>query len=190
MVAAFDIDDVNANPARFDPKKAEALNATWIRRLDPADLAGRLLPFLQRAGVIVDPAPAEQVALLEVATPLVQERMTLLEEAPGLLGFLFVDSDTFRVDHQAAAKVLGEDAKPVLMAAVTALEALPDWKAEAIGTTLKEALVDGLGLKPRQAFAPIRVAVSGRTVSPPLYESIELLGRDRTLARLRAAAAR
>jgi glutamyl-tRNA synthetase len=190
MVAAFDIDDVNANPARFDPKKAEALNATWIRRLDPADLAGRLLPFLQRAGVIVDPAPAEPVALLEAATPLVQERMTLLDEAPDLLGFLFVDEDTFRVDHQAAAKALGEDAKPVLAAAVAALEALPDWKAEAIETALKEALVDGLGLKPRQAFAPIRVAVSGRTVSPPLYESIQLLGRDRTLARLRAAAAR
>nr|MBA2553842.1 glutamate--tRNA ligase [Geodermatophilaceae bacterium] len=93
------------------------------------------------------------------------------------------------VDPDAAAKVLGPDAEPVLRAAVDALAGLSTWDSAGIEAALKTALVDGLGLKPRKAFAPIRVAVSGRTVSPPLYESLELLGRERSLDRLRAALA-
>ncbi|MBA3250816.1 MAG: glutamate--tRNA ligase, partial [Geodermatophilaceae bacterium] len=85
------------------------------------------------------------------------------------------------------AKVLGPDAVPILDAATEALAAVPTWDAPAIEAALKAALVDGLKLKPRKAFAPIRVAVSGRTISPPLYESLELLGRERSLARLKAA---
>ena len=110
----------------------------------------------------------------------------MLSDAVGLLGFLFTDSVV--LDPDAAAKQLsGPDAAEVLDAAQQALTGLGEWRTEAIEEALKAALVDGLGRKPRQAFGPVRVAVSGRTVSPPLYESIELLGRERTLARLAAA---
>ena len=113
----------------------------------------------------------------------------MLSEAVGLLGFLFVDE--VEIDPAAAAKQLsGADAAEVLDAATAALADLADWSTPAIEEALKTALVEGLGRKPRQAFGPVRVAISGRTVSPPLYESIELLGRERTLARLARRARR
>jgi glutamyl-tRNA synthetase len=102
-----------------------------------------------------------------------------------MLRFLFVDEETFAPEEDAATKVLGPDAEPVLRSAIEALEALPKWETSAIEEALKDALVDGLGLKPRKAFAPVRVAITGRTVSPPLYESMELLGREVSLGRLR-----
>ena len=109
----------------------------------------------------------------------------MLSDAARMLRFLFVDA-TFAPDADAAEKNLGADAAPVLEAALSSLDALKDWSAPEIEAALKGALVDGLGLKPRKAFAPVRVAVTGRTVSPPLYESMELLGRERSLGRLRA----
>jgi glutamyl-tRNA synthetase len=189
MAEAFDLADVNANPARFDVRKAEAINATWIRRLDPADLAGRLVPYLQVAGLVHDPPSDGELRRLAEATPLVQERVVVLAEAVEMLRFLFA-GDAFAVEDEAAAKVLTETALPVVNAARDALEALDSWDAASIEAALKAALTDGLGLKPRVAFAPVRVAVTGRTVSPPLYESLELLGRDETLRRLADAAAR
>ena len=107
-----------------------------------------------------------------------------------MLTFLLVSEDAFTVDRDDADKVLTEDARPVLGAAVDALRTVSDWSTASIEHALREALVDGLGLKPRLAFAPVRVAVSGRRVSPPLFESLEILGPDRTLARLEAARAR
>ena len=111
----------------------------------------------------------------------------MLSDAVGLLGFLFVDD--LEVEEAAAAKHLRPDDAAVLDAAADALRQLAEWSTPAIEEALKAALVEGLGLKPRQAFGPVRVAVSGRTVSPPLYESMELLGRERTLDRLAAARA-
>ena len=93
----------------------------------------------------------------------------------------------FAVEEAAAAKQLGEAGQAVLAAAVPALEALPEWTHGAIEAALSAALVDGLGLKPRNAYGPLRVAITGRTVSPPLFESMEILGRERCLARLAAA---
>ena len=188
MVEAFDITRVSANPARFDLKKAEAINATHLRALPVEDFTERVVPFLARAGLVAEPPTAEQRRVLEAIAPLAQERMIVLSDAVGLLGFLFVDD--VEIDPAAAAKQLaGPEAAEVLDAAQAALRELPDWTTPAIEAALKEALVEGLGRKPRQAFGPVRVAVSGRTVSPPLYESIELLGRERTLARLAAARA-
>jgi glutamyl-tRNA synthetase len=106
-----------------------------------------------------------------------------------MLGFLFVDERHFTVDEEAAARSLTPEADAVLKAAVAALESVTDWTAGSIETALRSALVDGLGLKPRAAFGPVRVAVTGRRVSPPLFESIELLGRERSLARLNRALA-
>jgi glutamyl-tRNA synthetase len=188
LVEAFDVTRVSANPARFDLKKAEAINATHLRALPVEEFVARVVPFLAGAGLVADPPTAEQARVLEAIAPLAQERMVVLSDAVGLLGFLFTDD--VAIDPAAADKQLaGAEAAEVLEAATGALSALEAWTAPAIETALKEALVDGLGRKPRQAFGPVRVAVSGRTVSPPLYESMELLGRERTLARLAAAGA-
>jgi glutamyl-tRNA synthetase len=189
MVEAFDIADVNPNPARFDLKKAEAINADHMRMLGLEELTARVLPYLQGAGVVADPVTDEQRDLLERAMPLVAERMNKLTEAVDMLGFLFVPEDGFTRDPADVEKVLDADGRKVVSAAYDALAALPEWTTEAIDRALRDALVEGLGLKPRLAFGPVRVAVTGRRVSPPLFESLELLGRGRGLARLQGATA-
>jgi glutamyl-tRNA synthetase len=186
MVDAFDITRVSSNAARFDLKKAEAINAAHLRALPVDEFARRVEPYLEAEGVITGTPTEEQRALLAAAAPLVQERSIVLSDAASMLRFLFVPEEGFAPEVDAAEKNLGADAAPVLEAALTGLDAVPEWSTEQIEGALKAALVDGLGLKPRKAFTPVRVAVSGRTVSPPLYESMELLGRERSLARLRA----
>jgi len=185
FVAAFDIADVNPNPARFDQKKAEAINGDHIRMLQPADFADRIVPYLASEGLVAEPPTPEQKALIEASAPLVQERVQLLGEVPGLLGFLFTDSVTYAAD---ALKSLPDNAAEVVVASVSALELIPEseFTAAAVQEALAGALVEGLGLKPRVAYGPLRVALTGRRVSPPLFESIELLGKGETLRRLAA----
>jgi len=188
MVAAFDITKVNANPARFDLKKAEAINAEHLRALAPAEFVRRLVPYLTAAGLFAAEGPTDaQLDLLIAAAPLTQERMVVLGEVVGMLGFLFVAPEDFALDPADAEKVLTPDAAPVLEASIAALEALEGFDPDDIQAALRAALVDGLGIKPKFAFTPLRVAVTGRRVSPPLFESMELLGREETLRRLRAA---
>ncbi|WP_225753786.1 glutamate--tRNA ligase [Actinotalea sp. Marseille-Q4924] len=191
MVAAFDVADVLPNPARFDVKKAEAINAAHVRLLEPGDFRDRLVPYLHDAGLLSARAYGDlredERAVLDAGAPLVQERMTLLGEAAGMLGFLLrPDADVVVEDD--ARKALREDSGEVLDAAVAALEPLaPEaFTTASVQDALTTALVDGLGIKPRFAFTPLRVAVSGRRVSPPLFESLEILGKDSTLARLQA----
>ncbi|MGZ4521954.1 MAG: glutamate--tRNA ligase [Mycobacteriaceae bacterium] len=184
MVAAFDIQSVNSNPARFDQKKADAINAEHLRMLEPADFAQRLQQHLRTHGQLPD---GVDEAVFKAAAKLVQTRIVVLSDAAPLLHFLFVDDSDFSIDEAAAAKALGADATEPLNVAVASLEALTDWRAADIENALKAALVDGLGLKPRKAFTPIRVAITGSTISPPLFESMELLGRQRSLSRLRSA---
>ncbi|MDZ8275782.1 glutamate--tRNA ligase [Microbacterium aquimaris] len=185
LVEAFDIADVNPNPARFDQKKAEAINGDHIRMLQPADFAARIVPYLVAEGLVADPPTDDEHRLIAAAAPLVQERMPLLGDAPGLLGFLFVDEVDYQED---ALKGLPDNADEVLVASVAALELIPEaeFAAAAIQEALAGALVEGLGLKPRVAYGPLRVALSGRRVSPPLFESMELLGKPETLRRLGA----
>jgi glutamyl-tRNA synthetase len=182
MVEKFDIGDVNPNPARFDLKKAEAINADHMRLLSLGELTDRVLPFLKGAGVVSDPVSDSDARLLELAMPLVAERMNKLTEAPGLLGFLFVDEESF-----VRADEIDEAGREVVLAAYDARSGLGDWSTAAIEEALRTRLVDELGLKPRLAFGPVRVAVTGSRISPPLFESLELLGRDRSLSRLQAA---
>jgi len=189
MVAAFSVEKINRNPATFDVKKLTAINGVKIRSLEPGEFVKRLLPFLVRRGLLDSPVSDAQLELVAAAAPLVQERSATLVEAADLLGFLLVPDHHFSVDPAAAAKVLTPSSAPVLDTAASVLADLPSWTAEDVQETLQAALVDGLGLKPRVAYGPVRVAVTGRTVSPPLFESIELLGRERTLERLRAARA-
>jgi glutamyl-tRNA synthetase len=185
MVEAFDVADVNPNPARFDHKKAESINGDHIRLLAHDDFAARLVPYLE--GVLSDPVTDDEHRVLAEAAPLVQERMQVLSEAPGMLGFLFVSDDDLVIEDDARAS-LKDDAEQVLVASIAALEDVDDFRAEHIEASLRAALIDGLGLKPRLAFGPLRVGVSGRRVSPPLFESMEILGKDSTLARLRSLA--
>ena len=190
MAEVFDISRVNANPARFDLKKCTAINGEWMRALETDDLTDRLIPYLVTDGVFTEHPTQDQVLTLRKAVPLVQERMETLRQGVGMLGFLFYGeqgSADFQVDPQEAEKVLTEDAQPVLIAGLQALEQLEEWATESIEEALRSALIDGLSLKPKLAFGPIRVAVTGRRVSPPLFESLEILGRERTLARIQAA---
>ncbi|WP_194834655.1 glutamate--tRNA ligase [Nocardia sp. XZ_19_369] len=184
MVAAFDISKVNSNPARFDQKKADALNAEHIRLLEPADFGNRLREYLTQHGHI---GAEIDEKIFAAAAELVQTRIVVLSDAWELLRFLLAPAEQFAIDPAAGAKNLGADATPVLQAAITALEPLAQWSTSAIEEALKTALIDELGLKPRKAFAPVRVAVTGSHISPPLYESLELLGREASLARLRSA---
>ncbi len=184
MVAAFDISKVNSNPARFDQKKADAINAEHIRLLEPGDFAHRLREFFTAHGHIGADIDDK---LFAAAAELVQTRIVVLSDAWELLRFLFAPAEEFAIDPVSGSKNLGSDATSVLDAAIAALEPLTAWTTPAIEDALKTALIDDLGLKPRKAFAPVRVAVTGSHISPPLYESLELLGRETSLARLRSA---
>jgi glutamyl-tRNA synthetase len=139
--------------------------------------------------LVTDPPTADQSHLIAAAAPHIQSRISTLAQAPGMLAFLFAGGG-FTVDPQDAEKVLTPDAAKTLQAADTALASLEPWDASTIEEALRAAVIDGLGLKPKVAFAPLYVAVTGRRVSLPLFQSIELLGRDRTLARLAQAIAR
>ncbi|GAA3035111.1 glutamate--tRNA ligase [Gordonia defluvii] len=187
MVDAFDIADVNSNPARFDERKAEAINAEHIRMLEPAEFAARLGDYLVARDRFAQ-SPADDRVFAALAE-LIQTRIQVLGDAWDLIKFYYVDDADFEIDEKSAAKNLGADAGPVLDAAITALDGLSPWDTPTIEGALKSALIDGLDLKPRKAFGPVRVAVTGAAVSPPLYESMELLGAEKSLARLRAAAA-
>jgi len=185
MVAAFDIARVNPNPARFDLKKAEAINAAHMRLLPVSEMAERVVPHLVGAGVLSDPPTDYERDLLAKAMPLVHERMNRLTEAPAMLGFLFTEKVEY--DEADVAKLLDDEGRRVVAAAHDGLSGLDTWTTEAIDDALRTTLVEGLGLKPRNAFGPVRVAVTGRRISPPLFESLELLGREVTLARLATA---
>ena len=181
MVQAFDVVDVNSNPARFDQKKADAINAEHIRLLAPDEFARRLAAFFTEHGHDTGLDDAG----FATAAELVQTRVVVLSDGWELLKFL--NDDVYAIDPKAGAKELTGDAVTVLDSALGALDTVTDWTAPAIEEALKGALIEGLDLKPRKAFGPIRVAITGATVSPPLYESMELLGRDRSLHRLREA---
>jgi glutamyl-tRNA synthetase len=185
MVEAFDVVNVNPNPARFDLKKAESINGDHIRLLDVDDFAQRTIPYLVAAGVVSEPLTEIQQAILKAAAPLVQERIALLGEAPAMLGFLFVAGDVLVHEADALAS-LPQNTAEILAASATALQAIAeaDWTHDRVHTSLTETLIDGLTLKPRVAFGPLRVAISGRRVSPPLFESMEILGKAESLARL------
>ncbi len=183
----FDVKDVNPNPARFDQKKADAINAAQIRLLGADDFKTRLIPYLQSAGVISKSPSEREQEILAAGAPLIQERITVLSEAVGMLGFLFGDLDQIHFEPEALSG-LPDNAAAIVAAALEAIRSLEEFNTESIQAALSAALVEGMGEKPRNAFGPVRVAVSGRRVTPPLFESMEILGKAEVEKRLEAFA--
>jgi glutamyl-tRNA synthetase len=174
LIERFSLERVSPSPAQFDYKKLDWLNGVYLRELPLTDFTHRLVLWLGENGHDWD---AELVARV---APIVQEKIEKLAEFPGFAGFFFGEVAPQPDDLDGGA--------PMLAATEEALASLEPFEAPAIETALR-ATADELGLKPRQAFQPVRVAVTGSKVSPGLFESIELLGRETTLSRLRAAAA-
>jgi glutamyl-tRNA synthetase len=187
MAAEFDLARVNKNSAQFDVRKLEAINGDKIRALDPADFTARITPFLVRARMVAEPISAADAELIASGARLIQTRISKLSEAPEMLGFLFGTEAGFHVNPADAERVLTPESVPALAAAEKALDGLGTWSHEEIERVLRAALITDLGLKPRVAFTPVYVAVTGRRVAPPLFDSIELLGREKTLDRLARA---
>ena len=183
LVKLFTVERVNSSPARFDMKKLEAINGDKIRALTIDDFLSRALPFLMKDGVIQ--GSDEEIAIVKSALPIIQERIARMNEVTAMLKFLFVEDVIF--DAESETKVKEEPSQHVISQALSALENVNDWKHEVIEAALRAVLIEKLGLKPRLAFGPVRIAVTGSHISPPLFESMELLGRARSLARLKAA---
>jgi glutamyl-tRNA synthetase len=192
----FEWSEVNPVGPIFDLKKLDWLNGVHIRALDLDDFVSRLLPHLEADGVLSPNPSLGEIARLRDVGALIQTRVAHLTEATDLVAPFYVADDAVDIAEDARAQ-LRDDAAQVLDTAVDALEAVPEerggvlgaetsWRAEPIEAALRDALVDGLGLKARVAFGPLRTAVSGRRVSPPLFESMEILGKSSTLTRLRA----
>ena len=190
MTEKFDVRDVKANPARFDIDKAISINAEHIRMLEPEDFLRRSVPYLHRDGVVSadnwDALTDREREVLTAAAPLVQPRVRLLGEVAGMVGSL-LSTEGYLEPADDAKKQLKDSAGEVLDKAIAALEAVDeaDWKTDNLHETLNKALVEEGGYKPRLAFGPVRVAMSGRRVSPPLFESMEIVGKPVSLARLK-----
>jgi glutamyl-tRNA synthetase len=185
MVAKFDISDVNANPARFDLKKAESINGDHIRMLSVEDFTERCAPWLRAPFANWAPEDFDPAAFAALA-PLAQTRLTVLSDITANVDFLFRDEPVH--DEASWNKAMKEGSDALLRTARAKLAAA-DWKTEALKEAVLEAGTEH-GLKLGKAQAPVRVAVTGRTVGLPLFESLEILGREKTLARVDAALAR
>ena len=183
MVQAFDVKDVNPNPARFDQKKADSINASHLRLLSLEDFTKRIIPYLQSAGVLGSTVSSSELEILTKAAPLIQERIVVLSEAVPMLSFLFVTSEDIVIEDDAKAG-LPENSKEITEAAISALEGLASFETAKIQEVLNQKLIEEMAQKPRNAFGPLRTAISGKRISPPLFESMEILGKAETLARL------
>jgi glutamyl-tRNA synthetase len=179
LIERFSLERVAKNPAAFDVAKLEWLNGHYIRQLPPDELADRLVPFCVASGLDADRDGGRE--LLRRVAPLLSERLRRLEEAPPMVRFLFTEV----TPDEKANKAL-EGQADYLAEVLAALEEIDDWSAASIESALRE-LAEKRDLKPKKAFQPIRAAVTGTLVSPPLFESLEILGRDATLKRLHAS---
>ena len=183
MVKAFDVKDVNPNPARFDQKKADSINASHLRLLGLEDFTKRIIPYLQSAGVLGSTVTEAEMDILTKAAPLIQERIVVLSEAVPMLSFLFVTSDQITIEEDAKAG-LPENSREITEAALSVIEGLVEFETGKIQEALNQKLIEEMAQKPRNAFGPLRTAISGKRISPPLFESMEILGKEETLARL------
>ena len=178
LVGSFDLSRVSSNPAAFDTDKLTWMNNHYIQTLDDDELAARCLPFLTGAGLLPDPV------MLRAAMPAINTRMKTLTDAPNLLRFLFSDD---LAPNEKAAAIIAKAPDGYLARVADALEVVEPWERDPIMAAL-DAVGASEGLNRSKAFEPVRSATTGSNVSPPLPESLALLGREATVARLRAAA--
>ncbi len=192
IVERFTIDRVQASPARWNPEKLRDMNGIYIRKLPVAEVAERILPFLAQAGLVSDPPSDAERAYVQQLTPMIHERLEELQQAPELLEFFFrtprPGPDGYDPAMLVPKKTEPDQAADMLRAVHAALNALDVWSPGALEETLR-GLCESLGVKPGQLFGAVRVAVSGRTVAPPLFDMLAALGREETLARVAVAAA-
>jgi glutamyl-tRNA synthetase len=177
LVRYFDLSGVNNSPARFSYERLESMNAYYIRQLAPDDLARRLVPFLRQEGFEVEAADLVPIV------PLIQERIKTLVEATGWIDFFFRDPTGLDASQLVAKKMTAAESCDALQQVRDRLAALPDFEVETIDPALR-SLADELGLKVGQLLGIVRVAVSGKTVAPPLFETLSILGRERVLTRI------
>ena len=185
LTELFTVDKVHSSPARFDMKKLEAINGDKIRALTLDEFFSWSLPFLTKAGVIS--GSDAEIAVVKAALPIIQERIVTLAEVPAMLNFLFVKD--FAVAEDCISKVNDEAAKAVLARSESELAKLSTWTHDSIEAALRSSLIEELGLKPRIAFGAVRIATTGSNISPPLFESMELLGKEVSLQRIKFALA-
>jgi glutamyl-tRNA synthetase len=183
MVSRFDLAKVSRNAAIFDTDKLQWMNGVYIRELDAADFVQRTVPLVEAD--LGRALATEERSAFDAVAPLVQERVKLLTEVPGQVRFLFADEVDFD-DTSWESVMTRPEARVALEGAVDRLEALDPWDHHGVEEALREMLEER-GLSARKGLQPVRVAITGSTVSPPLFESIAVLGKEATLRRLRTA---
>ena len=179
----FTVEKVHSSPARFDMKKLEAINGDKIRALTIDEFLSWSLPFLKDGGLIT--GTDSEIALVKSALPLIQERIVTLSEVPKMLAFLFTTN--FAVEAESVSKISDASSKEILTRSLAELTPLTTWDHASIEAALRASLIEEMGLKPRIAFTALRIATTGSTISPPLFESMELLGKEACLARITGA---
>ncbi len=179
----FTVEKVHSSPARFDMKKLEAINGDKIRALTIDEFLNWSLPFLKDGGIIT--GTDSEIALVKSALPLIQERIVTLSEVPKMLAFLFTTN--FAVEADSVSKISDAASKEILTRSLAELTPLATWDHASIEAALRASLIEEMGLKPRIAFTALRIATTGSTISPPLFESMELLGKEACLARITGA---
>ncbi len=191
IIARFSLDGLSESPAIFDYDKLNYMNGYYIRHSPPGRIIGMCLPYLIEAGLIADPPTAEELAYTERIIPLEIPRMKLLSEVTELVGFFFRDLDYPNgYEEKAVAKWFGVPyLRALLEKEIAAYEALPEWTVEGLEAVTR-AIAEELGVKFADVVHPTRVAATGRTVGPGLFETLWGLGRERTLMRLRTVLAK
>ncbi len=179
----FTVEKVHSSPARFDMKKLEAINGDKIRALTIDEFLSWSVPFLKDGGIIT--GTDSEIALVKAALPLIQERIVTLSEVPKMLAFLFTTN--FAVEAESVSKISDAASKEILTRSLAELTPLTTWDHASIEAALRASLIEEMGLKPRIAFTALRIAATGSTISPPLFESMELLGKEVCLARITGA---
>ncbi len=186
LIRVFDLNRVKASPAAFSYDKLLWMNGVYIRKLSVAELTERVLPFLQRAGLVPDPCPPQVRAKVEQVVALEQERIKTLAELAEVADFFFREIEPPPAKLLTPKKTTPEQALTALRTALERLEALETWDEEALEGVLRPLAAE-LGLKTGQLFMAVRVAATGRTATPGLFETLAVLGRETTLRRLRQA---
>jgi glutamyl-tRNA synthetase len=179
LIEKFDLGKLNPSPAAIDFKKLDHFNGLHIRALALDELAKRLVPYFAKAGYSVDEAKLRPIV------PLIQTRMTTLDEGPELAGFFFREDVSVPTEKLLIKDKTAAESAAALAKAISVLEALPEFTAAAAEAPMRAA-ADELGIKAGALFTQLRNATTGQEISPPLFESMEIMGRETVLARLRA----